>query len=812
MIGHPCNKSNLQRGLLSRGKSIVAIFCLALLLLSPLYKTYARIWGGKMAAPVSIRISASDERDFTRIRALTISLRSHISELERSKHNEWIDRGSYVENIVLCLPKQVLTGIEKMEVGIGERVFSFTQQQIGDEWKEVENDACRTGIPDAEHFAILQAPPGVRAETSAIPPFKRIINWSGDRKLLIDTISFVLPGIIIAISGLAATLIIARLIPSLERIKWRPGSALLLVLVIVFLLFHMSPVLDSQLYHDDLVYGSIFWAGFCKMNNQTLSQSIIGSIKRELHNGRFLPVAKTMNRSALHYCDDVVIYKWLILLMVFCNVALFYALVKRMSRNGILPVLLLFFLPLFFQLRAGYHDAMLGYFGYMQPLFCFILGSVTALEYYFENRRRSFLAMSALFYTAALLTYEIAFPFILMYLYLICSRQDGGIWKVIGTFSPFWISFMAGLALQIYLRLFFVDASTQYEGMKANFAFADITRTMIIQLVSALPLSHVLLLEQRYTWMDVFESLVGTDFLSVSVLFVAIFVSLAKMMRESAPVEYRKELTVMGLMLYILPALPIALSYKYQKELVPGLGYLPVYLQIFGLLTFLGNMVILTYRKSIGVRSRKHGDLLLAFLFTVTFIVSSTNYISNKEGIEKQNEFSYPSFLLRESLRFKMLPDLSDGALVLFRNKRYMNYPVEPYEYLFYNYLDKKIHCRTLDEYLNTMNVRGKERLDFVGRNIYLLESPPAKLESVYIKLGKIDSIVFDNSRISTVYVSSIRYIAPRTSANGYIHDHSSTGAEVGAVNVSSYSSNKKYEAYTVSIDRESIDFDSITF
>jgi hypothetical protein len=53
------------------------------------------------------------------------------------------------------------------------------------------------------------------------------------------------------------------------------------------------------------------------------------------------------------------------------------------------------------------------------------------------------------------------------------------------------------------------------------------------------------------------------------------------MMRGRSSAKARETLPY-GLALWIVPALPIALSAKYQQQLHFGLGYLPVFLEYFG--------------------------------------------------------------------------------------------------------------------------------------------------------------------------------------------------------------------------------------
>lgn len=55
---------------------------------------------------------------------------------------------------------------------------------------------------------------------------------------------------------------------------------------------------------------------------------------------------------------------------------------------------------------------------------------------------------------------------------------------------------------------------------------------------------------------------------------------------EEEKKEYRTDweytLFLIGFVLCVIPAFIIALSSRYQSELIMGIGYLPVYLQYFG--------------------------------------------------------------------------------------------------------------------------------------------------------------------------------------------------------------------------------------
>ena len=775
------------------------IFCFA-------YKFLTSVKNGEVAQPVSVKVVTLNKRDINRIKVYRVSPSSRIYKIDKkadSKDSIWLQKGRYFINIWLYLPNDFLENIKKIDVNIGKETFSFASEQLISEWRKIDIDLSQPEIAHADDFVLIEAPLNVRGETSAIPLFKKITNWPGDGKVLFDTFLYAF----LFAASFALVFIIARWAQYLNHTKKYLSNAFLFALVMVFVFIYISPLLSSQYYKDDLVFSSIR-CDFNKMDAKVyLFDAMFAEIKTLILHGRFLPLSTIIRRLVFYYFDNVFIYKSYILSMVLINLLLFYIFIRKTMKSHTLSIVLLFLLPIFFQFRASYHDPILGYFGLVQIVFSFIVSSLILLQYYLESKRKRFLITSVLLYIFSLLIYEISIPFILIHLCLIYHH-----YKKIGRSVKILITFLSPVILDIsymfYLRLFIVDISAQYTGVKMSFDVLQILKTFFVQLFSALPLSYILFSDRVLSLKDILENMNNIDFMLISILFITIFILLSKRLKTEN-IEYNHLLTIVGLLLYIVPAIPVSISYKYQRGLSLGLGYLPVYIQYFGLLMFLFSIFILLDNRTNIFKPQKDRGLFLCILFAITYLSCTINFASNKAAIEKQNIFSYPNRLLKLSLENNIVSNMHNNSIILLKNQ-YL-YKIDQYTQLFHNHFNRTVYAYTLDEYTKSIcQNEGPGSIDVGNDNVYVLEFPPGQLEETYIKIGKLENIICNNSHSYKINISGLKYFVSNEFDYRYLYDYSSDGCTVKEIDniLSSYCN--KYKLYSVSFDKNLVDFNSL--
>ncbi|MFC1771769.1 hypothetical protein ACFL3A_00280 [Pseudomonadota bacterium] len=167
------------------------------------------------------------------------------------------------------------------------------------------------------------------------------------------------------------------------------------------------------------------------------------------------------------------------------------------------------------------------------------------------------------------------------------------------------------------LLLASMASSDSYSGIVLSFSPAAIVATFVEQVFAPIPLSWFWGRCARFVFSrteplhlrDVFYILV---FLGLAVLFLY---SLLNTLKKKSPFSY---VSFIGLLIWLLPAIPIALSAKYQSELTLMNGYLPRYLQSFGLALF---VIPILHRGG----KRYVLIIILLLLTLITFTYNSNN-------------------------------------------------------------------------------------------------------------------------------------------------------------------------------------------
>jgi hypothetical protein len=298
-----------------------------------------------------------------------------------------------------------------------------------------------------------------------------------------------------------------------------------------------------------------------------------------------------------------------------------------------------------FQFRV-FDDPILAYHGFMQFVVLGLLLSLLALDRYLTGGSRLWLGAAALAYLAVLLTYEVTYPLFLLHAALAVARGRGwkaaavaalpfagaalacasvsvalrlvGISLVNSPYQPnldvaacartFGRQLFAALPLSYLLRLprgalpgsalfRFVPILLAVAALLVALAWWRIPAVrkavsgrglaLLAVVLWALPGIFIALSPKYRT-----ASVPGAGDLPTSALYYGVgliafllaLASVARLRRESpaATAVSGRGLALLGLLLWTLPGILIALSPKYQATIVLGVGYLPVYAQYYG--------------------------------------------------------------------------------------------------------------------------------------------------------------------------------------------------------------------------------------
>jgi hypothetical protein len=129
--------------------------------------------------------------------------------------------------------------------------------------------------------------------------------------------------------------------------------------------------------------------------------------------------------------------------------------------------------------------------------------------------------------------------------------------------------------------------------------------------------------------------------------------------RTSTPLGF---LMLLGVGLLVLPAVPIAVCHRYQWELAPGLGHLPVYLQQFGVALLLVGTTVVVSRRCAAGWSRL---ALAACVGVACGVIAAGHGASNAAVVEVRGQHHRFRVGLEQSLRAGLLDPVPEGGTLI---------------------------------------------------------------------------------------------------------------------------------------------------
>jgi hypothetical protein len=285
-------------------------------------------------------------------------------------------------------------------------------------------------------------------------------------------------------------------------------------------------------------------------------------------------------RLVWHLLPDITAYKSYIIASTALNLLLFAGLLRRLTGSASLAALGVPVVAALFQFRV-FDDPFLAYEGLLQYILLLTLLSLLALDRYLTGGRRRWLVASAALYLLLTLSYELSYPLFLLHAGLMVARGRG--WRATGLMTlPFAAAAVACAGASVILRA--LPGAVVLPGYQTNPDPIAFAKTLGKQLLAALPLSYYV---NRPA--DVFPpyGLMMRSWgvaCAAAVAFALTLALLARLRRDRPDGGGigSRGLALLGLLFWALPGLLTSLTPKYQDALTPGLGYLPVYVQYYG--------------------------------------------------------------------------------------------------------------------------------------------------------------------------------------------------------------------------------------
>jgi hypothetical protein len=279
-----------------------------------------------------------------------------------------------------------------------------------------------------------------------------------------------------------------------------------------------------------------------------------------------------------------------------------------------------------FQFRI-YHDPILSFGGFLQFILLDVLISLLCLCKYLESAKLPWLIASVMVYLFGLLTYEMTYPLFLIH--FLCVRHYTQSWKqALRATAPFFASASLCAGVCIFLRA--ILGRIAHPAYQPNMEVSSFLLTLCKQLFATLPLSYALTAGRGYlpSWPRLGQAwpMVACFGASVSICFL----SLLRMTRDNAQCGAFKCLRTLpvAISIWVLPALLVCLSPRYQGEIYWGVGQLPVYIECFGLGLLLASIVAFCANR-VASRTRLYRVWAMLLSLTVATVLAINGHINH---------------------------------------------------------------------------------------------------------------------------------------------------------------------------------------
>jgi hypothetical protein len=386
---------------------------------------------------------------------------------------------------------------------------------------------------------------------------------------------------------------------------------------LAYALFSLAPALWVGWYGDDAQFS--YLASALAARHETLWDAIVAANALWIDaNGRLYPLAIAEKYAVFTYVRDPAAYKALLLGLTLACIAAFAALVRAIAGEKV-AFLAACFGAAAFSLRA-YHDANLAYNGMLQLVFLATVASLAAWRRAVLARDPLAALAAVVLYAASGLTYEVAYLFFPLYA---CVVRPARSWpRAVAATWPFALTTLAlgGVSAWLRSRVEFAPGSDYRAGTQA----AAYAATFVKQFVAGIPLTYEFFDPQRlFPSLQKIATLDAGPYafrIPVALAFAVLAFVLLGRDRGASPHggSHLGAAAALGVGLAVLPVPLVAASGKYQRELAWGLGYLPVFMQTFGIALSL----------AVAVRAARLPRALVALgLFLIADLTSGTNAI-----------------------------------------------------------------------------------------------------------------------------------------------------------------------------------------
>jgi hypothetical protein len=353
----------------------------------------------------------------------------------------------------------------------------------------------------------------------------------------------------------------------------------------------------SPWWSDDAINSSL--RGTLFVNHESWFRAVYVTTKLWMLNyGRFYPLHYVTLYSQFYLFTDRVIYKLVLAMWCLVATAACWWMLREVGLSRAAAALVSLLAIASMQIRF-YHDSLIDHAGLIPLTFTQLCVSLAFFDRWLRQGRRRQLVTSAIFLVWSLLTYETGYLFFVVFA-LVALRRRQGLRSALRASAVPIVIFVIVNVIAAGLRTR-VPAGN---GYAPNFAVIPIARGFVDQFTGALPFVYAFLFKYSVTGeYDLFGHFgrgVWTTLHPIDIVGGALVASLTLyLLKRTRAVESGSTMMIglIGLAMWALAAAPIALATRYQQELTPGLAFLPVFLESFGLGIVAVSVVIALQRR-----------------------------------------------------------------------------------------------------------------------------------------------------------------------------------------------------------------------
>ena len=548
------------------------------------------------------------------------------------------------------------------------------------------------------------------------------------------------------------------------------------IFLFIWTLWVIFPMLDSGFIGDD-AYNSMILGFLIKTGTPLWEHTFIEINSWAESAGRIWPF-QWIYLYGLYgkVTQNLLAIKSFTYLIVFIDVYLFYKILNSLTKSRDLSLLCALIVPLFFQFR-WFHDPILSFTFLMPMMFLFMLSSSYLLLDYLDKSKKTSLFLSISIYILALLTYEIAYAAVFIYIAIILLNANTK--RGIIFFSIIVLLTALHLLSSRFLINLHIESSgiQTYTGANFNFGFINVIKAFVIQLTAAIPLS--------WKFADApFHAKfykIGLENVVIYALFASFFTkALINFNISSVDKKMLHKGCLFCFFLLTGPSLAMALSGHQQEIINVGFGYAytPVFIQYFGLSLFF-ILLLLYLTKAIPINKPFFKRGLFVLLLLLVFLIGGITREENILIVEKSNQtYKYPRVLLGDSFDSGLFNNVTEKDLII----RYQRYPSDYYTFYFLK-SGKKLNLCDLNP---TSNANIIKRFDKCVKEFDAKKVADGKIYGVTYLLGneykngsvllaEIDNFVFEgktpmqfNFKNYKIYTSSNKSISRNLGEENY--------------------------------------------